>query len=91
MMGLGLFILFFVVLIIAVIYIRNSIVRHYNAAQRAWADVATYERQKVKVLDGLVPLVEQYAGFEKSTLELNYVSRLCNLILKALISLSYNG
>ncbi|EXB34696.1 lemA family protein [Acinetobacter sp. 1461402] len=69
MMGLGFFILFFVVLIIAVIYIRNSIVRHYNAAQRAWADVATYERQKVKVLDGLAPLVEQYAGFEKSTLE----------------------
>ena len=53
------------VLIIAVIYIRNSIVRHYNAAQRARADVATYERQKVKVLDGLAPLVEQYAGFEK--------------------------
>ena len=68
---MGLWILFLLIagLLVAAIYIRNSIVRHYNATQRAWADVATYERQKVKVLDGLAPLVEQYAGFEKSTLE----------------------
>ena len=68
-MGLIIFLLLMLALGIAAIVIRNNIIRHHNATQRAWADVATYERQKVKVLDGLAPLVEQYAGFEKGTLE----------------------
>lgn len=68
-MGLIIFLLLMLAFGIAAIVIRNNIIRHHNATQRAWADVATYERQKVKVLDGLAPLVEQYAGFEKGTLE----------------------
>lgn len=68
-MGLIIFLLLILALLIGGILIRNNIIRHHNATQRAWADVATYERQKVKVLDGLAPLVEQYAGFEKGTLE----------------------
>lgn len=46
-------------LIIAAIFgcivIRNNIVRHHNATIRAWSDVASYERQKVKILDSLQP------------------------------------
>ena len=66
------FIIFVVIpiaVIIAIIMIRNGIVRHHNATIRAWSDVASYERQKLKILDGLQPLVEQYSSFEKGTLE----------------------
>lgn len=55
-------------IIVAVIMIRNNIIRHHNASIRAWADVASFERQKVKILEGLAPLVEQYAQFEQGTL-----------------------
>lgn len=57
-----------VVLVVIIIRIRNNIIRHHNASIRAWADVASFERQKVKILDGLQPLVEQYANFEQGTL-----------------------
>ncbi|MPW45264.1 LemA family protein [Acinetobacter guerrae] len=68
-MGLWIFLLIILVIIIFGILIRNKIVLHFNATKRAWADVATYERQKLKVLDELAPMVEQYASFEKGTLE----------------------
>jgi LemA protein len=57
-----------VLVVIVVISIRNNIIRHHNASIRAWSDVASFERQKIKILDGLAPLVEQYAQFEQSTL-----------------------
>lgn len=68
-MGLLIFLLLIIAVVIACIMIRNNIVRHHNASVRAWSDVASYERQKIKILDGLQPLVEQYSGFEKGTLE----------------------
>ena len=68
-MGFLILCLVIVALIVAIIMIRNSIVRHHNATIRAWSDVASYERQKLKILDGLQPLVEQYSSFEKGTLE----------------------
>ena len=69
--ALGLLIFFLIIIAIefGIIVIRNNIVRHHNATIRAWSDVATYERQKIKILDGLEPLVEQYSSFEKGTLE----------------------
>ncbi len=68
-MGLLIFLLLIIAVIVACIMIRNNIVRHHNASIRSWSDVATYERQKIKVLDGLQPLVEQYSNFEQGTLE----------------------
>jgi hypothetical protein len=68
-MGLLIFFLIIIAIVFGVIVIRNNIVRHHNATIRAWSDVATYERQKIKILDGLEPLVEQYSSFEKGTLE----------------------
>ncbi|WP_347456211.1 LemA family protein [Acinetobacter thermotolerans] len=68
-MGFFVFVVIPILVIIAIILIRNSIVRHHNATIRAWSDVASYERQKLKILDGLQPLVEQYSSFEKGTLE----------------------
>ena len=68
-MGLLIFLLLIVAMLIAGIMIRNNIVRHHNASIRAWSDVASYERQKIKILDGLQPLVEQYSSFEQGTLE----------------------
>lgn len=68
-MGLLIFLLLIVAMFIAGIMIRNNIVRHHNASIRAWSDVASYERQKIKILDGLQPLVEQYSSFEQGTLE----------------------
>ncbi|WP_180110504.1 MULTISPECIES: LemA family protein [unclassified Acinetobacter] len=67
-MGLLIFVLIIIALVIGAIMIRNSIVRHHNATIRAWSDVASYERQKIKILDGLQPLVEQYSNFEQGTL-----------------------
>lgn len=68
-MGLLIFLFLIIAVVVACIMIRNNIVRHHNASIRAWSDVAGYERQKIKILDGLQPLVEQYSGFEKGTLE----------------------
>jgi len=68
-MGFVVFVIIPILLIVAIIIIRNSIVRYHNATIRAWSDVASYERQKLKILDGLQPLVEQYSSFEKGTLE----------------------
>ena len=68
-MGFLVLCLIIIALIVLIIMIRNSIVRHHNATIRAWSDVASYERQKLKILDGLQPLVEQYSSFEKGTLE----------------------
>ncbi len=68
-MGFVVFVIIPILLIVAIIMIRNSIVRYHNATIRAWSDVASYERQKLKILDGLQPLVEQYSSFEKGTLE----------------------
>jgi LemA protein len=67
-MQLMIFLGLIVLLVIVVIIIRNNIIRHHNASIRAWADVTSFERQKVKILDGLQPLVEQYASFEQGTL-----------------------
>jgi LemA protein len=47
-MGLIIFIGIFIVLIVWGILVRNNIVRYFNATQRAWAEVANFERQKVK-------------------------------------------
>ncbi|WP_122899513.1 LemA family protein [Acinetobacter sp. B51(2017)] len=64
MIFLGLVILF----IMTVIIIRNNIVRYHNASIRAWADVASFERQKVKILEGLAPVLAEYSQFEQGTL-----------------------
>lgn len=67
-MQLMIFLGLIMLLVVVVIMIRNNIIRHHNATIRAWADVTSFERQKVKILDGLSPLVEQYAAFEQGTL-----------------------
>ena len=51
-----------------VVIVRNNIIRHHNATIRSWADVASFERQKLKILDELQPVVEQYTQFEHNTL-----------------------
>lgn len=68
-MGLMIFLAIILAVLIIGILIRNNIVRHHNATIRAWADVTSFERQKLKTLEELAPVVEQYAGMEKSTLE----------------------
>lgn len=51
------------------ILIHNGIIRHFNATIRAWSDVTSFERQKLKTLEELAPVVKQYAAMEKGTLE----------------------
>ncbi|WP_121973465.1 LemA family protein [Acinetobacter stercoris] len=69
MMGLTVFLSLFVLMIIWGVMIRNNIIRYFNAIQRSWAEVANYERLKVKTLESLEDTLNQYANFEKSTLE----------------------
>ena len=57
------------VIIVVVVWIHNTIILHFNATIRAWADVTTYERQKLKTLEELSPILEKYTDMEKSTLE----------------------
>jgi len=68
-MGLIIFIGIFAILIVWGIMVRNNIVRYFNATKRAWAEVANFERQKVKTLESLEQTLAQYTQFEKSTLE----------------------
>lgn len=68
-MGLLIFIGIFVCAGLWAISIRNKIVRYFNATKRAWAEVANFERQKVKTLEALEQTLSQYTQFEKSTLE----------------------
>lgn len=67
-MGIWIFLLCIILLVLIVIYIRNKIIVHFNATQRAWADVISYERQKIKTLDELTLVVEKYTQFEQNTL-----------------------
>ncbi len=68
-MGLIIFIGIFIAIAVWAIMVRNNIVRYFNATQRAWAEVANFERQKVKTLETLEQTLAQYTQFEKSTLE----------------------
>lgn len=67
--GLFIFLSIFVLIIVWGIWVRNNIVRYLNASQRAWSDVANFERQKIKTLEHLEQNLSQYTEFEKSTLE----------------------
>ncbi|MCG2573620.1 LemA family protein [Acinetobacter sp. ME22] len=69
MSGFIIFFGLFFILIIWGVLIRNNIVRYLNATQRAWAEVANFELQKVKTLDHLEQTLAQYTEFEKGTLE----------------------
>lgn len=57
------------VIIIAGLSIYNGIIGGGNRAQRAWADVLVYERQKTKVLDQLQKVLEDFKIYESSLLE----------------------
>lgn len=67
-MGLIIFLGIIALVIFFFIVIRNNIVKNENAAKRAWSDVASFERQKVKILDDLQPLIDRYGDFEQSTM-----------------------
>lgn len=58
-----------VIVVLATISIYNGIIRRFNAVRRAWADVHTYERQKVQILESLEPLVAKYMRYERGVLE----------------------
>lgn len=58
-----------IIVVILVITSYNSIIAAYNTVKRSWADVNTYERQKVNILDSLEPLVSQYTSHESSTMK----------------------
>eukprot|EP00659_Diplonema_papillatum_P007025 gene7025-10834_t len=67
------FVLLFIGLlfILAIAAIYNSIIEKGNAAKRAWADVHTYERGKLEVLEPLqqlLPNVEAYPELKASDL-----------------------
>ncbi|AZC23733.1 LemA family protein [Pseudomonas sessilinigenes] len=47
----------------------NRIVSAYNRVQRAWSDVLTYQRQRIKVLDMLEPQVAGFQAYESQLLE----------------------
>ena len=68
-MGLIIFLAIFALILVWGSFVRNNIVRYFNATRRAWAEVANFERQKIKTLESLESTLQQYTQFEKSTLE----------------------
>lgn len=68
-MGLIIFLAIFALILVWGIFVRNNIVRYFNATRRAWAEVANFERQKIKTLESHESTLQQYTQFEKSTLE----------------------
>lgn len=54
------------IVILSIIVIYNGIISRANAAQRAWANVITQERQKNKIIPHLESLSDQYQQFESS-------------------------
>lgn len=54
----------FGIVTLAVVFIYNGIISRANAAQRAWANVITQERQKNKIIPHLQLMTEQYQQFE---------------------------
>ncbi|MDP5029919.1 LemA family protein [Paraglaciecola sp.] len=63
------FLIVFGVVILAVILIYNGIISRANAAQRAWANVITQERQKNKIIPHLQTITDQYQQFESGVQE----------------------
>lgn len=54
---------------VLVIIMHNGIIQAFNMVKRAWADVHTYERQKINILEALEPVVRQHADHESQTLK----------------------
>ena len=53
------------IIVLSVIAMRNGIVRGKNAVERAWANVITQERYKVKVIPKLTEALSEYKEFEQ--------------------------
>ena len=65
-----LLILFTLTILIAIVFILiyNSIINSKNSVIRSWSDVATYQRQKIKLLPDLERLTREYLTHEKQLL-----------------------
>lgn len=68
MNGVALSIGFVVVFAGMVIIIHNSIIERFNRVNQAWSDLLATERQKVKILDRIEPMVKEHQNFEESLL-----------------------
>ena len=53
------------IIVLLIIAMRNGIVRGKNAVERAWANVITQERYKVKVIPKLTKALSEYKEFEQ--------------------------
>ncbi|XKM12625.1 LemA family protein [Orbaceae bacterium ac157xtp] len=62
------FILIIIAVIIAIFSINNKIIRNYNSAKQAWADVIALERQKNKILPEIEQIAKQYKEYESTIL-----------------------
>lgn len=62
--------LFALMVVIAIVFISiyNGIINNKNNVIRSWSDVATYQRQKVKLLPDLERLTQEYLSHEKQLL-----------------------
>ncbi len=61
-------ILFFIILIVALISLHNKIIRNDNAVKRGWASVITQEREKNKLLPSLEKEVSRFYDHESDVL-----------------------
>lgn len=57
------------VTVLWLVAVRNGIVRGKNGVQRAWANVITYERYKLKVIPKLEEGLAKYGEYEKGLFE----------------------
>lgn len=66
---MALFLIPLVTLIAAVIVLYNRLVRSRNRADTAWSDIDVQLQRRHDLIPNLVSAVDQYAGYERATLE----------------------
>lgn len=58
-----------VIVIIWAVVVYNSIFNHYNASERAWADVIAQERQRGRIIPELEKVLKQHTAYESNVQE----------------------
>ena len=63
------FLIVLVALLAAVIFLYNRLVRSRNRVDTAWSDIDVQLQRRHDLIPNLVKAVDQYAGYERATLE----------------------
>lgn len=64
-----LFLILLIALIAAIVFLYNRLVRSRNRVDTAWSDIDVQLQRRHDLIPNLVKAVDQYAGYERATLQ----------------------